>query len=130
MPLPGRRDPPRLRARVVGYRCGMEIVAIVIIVVALLAAGWIVAARLRVRAHGLRIRRDKLESVAAGHREMIAAHEVAAEELQPQAPVHRDAAARHTRRAEELEARIELLRRQAQLHEERAADTRRERERI
>ena len=108
----------------------MEIVAIVIIAIALLAAGWILGTRLRARSHALRIKRDKLESVAAGHREMVASHESSVEELERRARDHRQAAADHARQADELEARIERERRQAQFHEQRAAETEHDRERV
>lgn len=110
----------------------MEIVliSIVIAVVALLALAWIIAARVGAAAHARRIRRNKLESVASGHREMVAAHEGSVEELAPQAQAHHEAAADHARRADELEQRIERERRQAQFHEERAAETQHEREHV
>ena len=110
----------------------MDVVIPVVIValVAILALGWLVSRRLSARAHERGIRRDKLASVAEGHREMAEAHTVAVEDLEPAAIGHREAAADHARIADELEARIERERRQAQFHSERASETDQEREAI
>jgi hypothetical protein len=109
----------------------MEIAAaIVVAAIVLIGIGWLLATRLRARATSRRLQRDKLEGVAADHREMVARHESSAAELEPKANAHREAAVDHERRADELEARIERERRQAQFHEERAAETEDDRERI
>jgi biopolymer transport protein ExbB/TolQ len=109
----------------------MEIAAAIVVgSLVVIALGWMLGTRLRARAQSLRRQRDKLESLAADHREMVARHESSAAELEPKAEAHREAAVDHERRADELEERIERERRQAQFHEERAAETEDEREHI
>jgi hypothetical protein len=105
-------------------------VVIVIAVLALIVLAWLVSKRMGLRAGEKRIQRDKLDSVAEGHREMADAHASSVEELEPQAIGHREAAADHTRIADELEERIEREQRHAQFHAERASETETEREHI
>ena len=108
----------------------MDIVAFVIIAIALIGlVSWLAARGLSARAHELRVQREKLDAAAAGHREMVDAHENSVVELAPKAEAHRAAAADHARRADELEERIERERRQADFHEQRAAETEQARER-
>jgi biopolymer transport protein ExbB/TolQ len=111
----------------------MEVVVALVIVLPLLAvvaAIWLFARRLRARAETLRVERERLEAVVAGHRDMAGAHAGTAEELEPRAQAHRAAAADHTERADELEQRIEREHRHAQFHEQRASETEDERGRI
>lgn len=108
----------------------MDIVLIIIIVPAIAAVGFLLWKRLGERAHSKRIAREKLERVAADHREMAGAHESSVEELALKVKAHREAAEDHARRAEGLEDRVERERRQAQFHAERATETEDERERI
>lgn len=109
----------------------MDVVAFVVIAIALIGlASWLAARGVSARAHELRIQRQKLDAAAAGHREMVAAHESSVAELEPKAKAHRAAAADHARSAGELEERIERERRQAQFHERRAAETEQDREHI
>jgi hypothetical protein len=109
----------------------METVVLVVVAMIVIAGGtWLVATSLRARAHELDIEREKLDAAAAGHREMVAAHESSVAELAPKAKAHRAAAADHARTASKLEQRIERERRHAKFHEQRAAETEQDRERI
>jgi biopolymer transport protein ExbB/TolQ len=108
----------------------MNIAIVVLVVLGVLALAWLVSRRMGARTAAKRIQREKLASVADGHREMADAHAVSVEDLAPQAARHREAAADHTRIAEELEDRIERERRHAQFHAERASETEQEREHI
>ena len=109
----------------------MEIVALCVVAIIGVAGGaWLVATNLRARANELDIQREKLDAAAAGHREMVVAHESSVAELAPKAEAHRAAAADHARTAGELEERIERERRQAQFHEQRATETEQDREQI
>ena len=53
----------------------MEIVAIVLCVVLLIALAWVIFQLSRAREAAREIRREKLGSVDEGHREMVSAHE-------------------------------------------------------
>jgi hypothetical protein len=109
----------------------MELVlGIVIAALALLALIWLVSRRLGARSNHKRIRRDKLQSVVEGHREMAEAHASSVEDLEPEALGHREAAADHARIADELEERIERERRHARFHADRAVETEQDHERI
>jgi outer membrane murein-binding lipoprotein Lpp len=108
----------------------MEAVAIVLAVAVVLTLAWFAGSRLMDRSRERRVQREKLESVASGHREMAAAHESSVDRLEPEVEAHREAAAEHARAADELEERIERERRQARFHEQRASETEGERERI
>ena len=120
----------RLSQHPAGYFIGMDIVAIVLIVIVVLALAWLLFTRMRARDHARGIPREKLDSQAAGHREMADAHAASVQELEPEADRHRTAAAEHARQADELEERSERERRHAQFHEERASETEHEREAI
>ena len=108
----------------------MELVVVIVVYSRCSVLAWLVYRRMGARASEKRIQRDKLASVAEGHREMAEAHTVSVEELEPAALGHREAAADHTRIADELEERIERERRHAQFHAERATETEQEREHI
>ena len=107
----------------------MELIVIAVVLVAVVLA-WFIYRHQTAREGEKRIAREKLGSVADGHREMAEAHTVSVEELEPAAIAHREAAADHARLADELEERIERERRQAQFHAERATETEQEREHI
>ena len=116
-----------------GYLAAMELVialAIILPVLAVVVLLWLLARRLGERAKTLRMERERLQAVVAGHRDMADSHASAVEELQPKAKAHREAAADHAKRADELEDRIERERRHAQFHDERASETEDERGRI
>ena len=108
----------------------METVAlIVMVIVVCLVLAWVVM-RVRAREKERALRREKLESVAAGHQEMAEAHAGSLEGLREEALTHRQAAVDHTRKAEQAEQRIEQKERQAAFHEDRALETQHEREQI
>jgi hypothetical protein len=104
--------------------------AIVLPVLAIAAAIWLLARRMGVKAKALRMERERLESVVAGHRDMAESHATTAEDLQPKIKAHREAAADHAQRADDLEQRVERERRHAEFHEQRASQTEDERGRI
>lgn len=108
----------------------MDIVLVILALCVLAAAAFAVVGYMRVREHGREIRREKLDGVVEGHREMVGAHAGSLDELRPAAQAHRQAAVDHTRKAEELEARIEREERQARFHADRAAQTEAEREQV
>jgi hypothetical protein len=111
----------------------MELVAVLVVIavgLALIAAIWLLMRRLRERATALRLERERLESVVAGHRDMADSHASTAEELAPRVDEHRAAAADHARRADELEQRVANERRHAEFHDKRASETEDERGRI
>lgn len=99
------------------------------IVVVCLVLAWVVM-RVRAREKQRALRRERLDSVAEGHREMAEAHADSLEGLRDQALTHRQAAVDHTRKAEQLEQRIEQKERQAAFHEDRALETQHEREQL
>ena len=106
----------------------MEIVVVVVLVALLIAAvGYVAVTKRSEREHERALRREKLDGVVAGHREMADAHVGPLEELRTRAVAHRQAAADHTRQAEELEERIEREERHARFHQDRAAATEQER---
>jgi len=100
----------------------------VVLLVAVLAVAVVFAVRARERER--QQRRDRLEGVVEGHREMADAHADSLDGLREQALTHRQAAVDHTRKAEELEGRIERKERQAAFHEDRALQTQHEREQV
>jgi hypothetical protein len=106
------------------------VLAAAVPIIALLAAIWLVIRRLGPRAAALRMERERLESIVAGHLDMAESHATTAEELQPKVTAHREAAADHARRADELEQRLERERRHAEFHEQRASESEDERGRI
>ena len=123
-------DGPGLAGPAAGYRRVMETVALIVMaVVVCLVLAWVFM-RFRDRERQREVRREKLESVAEGHREMAEAHAGSLEGLREQALEHRQAAVDHTRKAEALEGRIEQKERQAAFHEERATETQHEREQV
>ena len=107
----------------------MELI-LVAVVLAVVVLAWFVYRHQTARESEKRIKREKLASVADGHREMAETHASTIEDLEPEAIGHREAAADHTRIADELEERIERERRHAQFHAERATETEQESEHI
>jgi biopolymer transport protein ExbB/TolQ len=108
----------------------LVVVAVLIPLLVVIALGWLLVKRLGARAQALRLERERLESVVAGHRDMADSHASTAQELEPKAKAHREAAADHAQRADELEERVERERRHAEFHQERASETEDERGRI
>ncbi len=120
-----------LRARIGGYPSeNMELVLILIFGALVPVAALLAIVLLRRRERARQLRRDKLDGVAEGHREMAESHAGSLDELRSRALGHRQAAVDHTRNAEELEARIERQERHARFHEERAAATEEQREQV
>lgn len=117
-------------AGVAGYPESMEILIYAIVAILLVAIAFAVVSVLRAREQQRRLRREKLDGVAEGHREMADQHAGSLEELRPLALSHRQAAVDHTRKAEEIEQRIERQERHTRFHEERAAATEEEREQV
>lgn len=108
----------------------VEVLLAVLFIALVAAVGFAVHALLRKRRHEREVRREKLDGVVAGHREMADQHAGSLEQLRPLALAHRQAAVDHTRTAEEIEQRIERQRRHARFHEERAAATQQRREQV
>lgn len=108
----------------------MEVLIYIVVAILLVAIVLGVVSLLRKREKERRLRREKLEGVADGHREMADQHAGSLEELRPLAQSHRQAAADDTRKAEEIEQRIEREERHARFHQDRAAATQEEREQV
>ena len=108
----------------------MEAVIVIVVIALLAVAAFVLFSTMRKREHERRLRREKLDGVVQGHREMADAHAGSLDELRPLATEHRRAAVEHTRKAEEIEQRIEREERQAQFHGQRAAATEEEREQV
>jgi len=113
-----------------GTPYGMESVLVILAVLVVLAIAFALFQHMRKREHRRTIRREKLDGVVEGHREMADAHAGSLDELRPAAKSHRQAAADHTRKAEELEERIEREERQARFHADRAKQTEAERKQV
>ena len=113
-----------------GTPYGVETVLVILAVLVVLAIAYALLQYMRRREHQRTIRREKLDGVVAGHREMADAHAGSLDELRPAARSHRQAAVDHTRKAEELEERIEREERHARFHAERAKQTESDREQV
>ncbi len=108
----------------------LGIVALIVMIVVVCAVLWWVFTHVRNRERERTLQRDKLDSVAEGHREMAESHAGSLEGLREQALEHRQAAVDHTRKAEAIEGRIEQKERQAAFHEDRALETQQQREQV